>query len=56
MLFRSGFYFASLGDVFLFAGSLILFLNFLGAIWFAMKNCECLADFFGKAKTKEASA
>ena len=52
----SGFYFASLGDVFLFAGSLILFLNFLGAIWFAMKNCECLADFFGKAKTKEASA
>ena len=52
----SGFYFASLGDVFLFAGSLILFLNFLGAIWFAMKNCECLADFSGKAKTKEASA
>jgi cytochrome c oxidase cbb3-type subunit 1 len=52
----SGFYFASLGDVFLFAGSLILFLNFLGAIWFAMKNCECLADFSGKAKTKEVSA
>ncbi len=52
----SGFYFASLGDVFLFAGSLILFLNFLRAIWFAMKNCECLADFSGKAKTKEASA
>ena len=52
----SGFYFASLGDVFLFAGSLILFLNFLGASWFAMKNCECLADFSGKAKTKEASA
>jgi len=52
----SGFYFASLGDVFLFVGSLILFLNFLGAILFAMKNCECLADFSGKAKTKEASA
>jgi cytochrome c oxidase cbb3-type subunit 1 len=52
----SGFYFASLGDVFLLAGSLILFLNFLGAILFAMKNCECLADFSGKAKTKEASA
>jgi hypothetical protein len=52
----SGFYFASLGDVFLFVGSLILFLNFLGAILFAMKNCECLADFSGKTKTKEASA
>ena len=52
----SGFYFASLGDVFLFVGSLILFLNFLGAIWFAVKNCGCLAVFFGKANTKEANA
>ena len=52
----SGFYFASLGDLLLLVGSAILFLNFLGAILFAMKNCECLADFSGKAKTKEASA
>jgi len=52
----SGFYFASLGDVFLFVGSLILFLNFLGAILFAMKNCECLAGFYGSGKTKEAGA
>jgi cytochrome c oxidase cbb3-type subunit 1 len=52
----SGFYFASLGDVFLLVGSLILFLNFLGAILFAIKNCECLASFCGSGKTKEASA
>ena len=52
----SGFYFASLGNIFLLVGSLILFLNFLGAILFAMKNCECLASFCGKAKTKEANA
>jgi hypothetical protein len=52
----SGFYFASLGDVFLFVGSLILFLNFLGAILHAMKNCDCLAGFCGKANTKEANA
>jgi dolichol kinase len=52
----SGFYFASLGDVLLFVGSLILFLNFLLAILFAMKNCDCLAGFCGKANTKEANA
>ena len=52
----SGFYFASLGNIFLLVGSLILFLNFLRAILFAMKNCECLASFCGKAKTKEANA
>jgi hypothetical protein len=52
----SGFYFASLGDVLLFVGSLILFLNFLGAILFAMKNCDCLAGFCGKINTKEANA
>ena len=52
----SGFYFASVGDVFLFVGSFILFLNFLGATWFAIKNCDCLDVFFGKANTKEANA
>jgi len=52
----SGFYFASLGDIFLLAGSLILFLNFLGAILFAVKSCDCLASFCGTGKTKEASA
>ena len=52
----SGFYFASLGDVFLFVGSLILFLNFLGAIRVAIKNCDCFASLFGKDGTKEASA
>jgi cytochrome c oxidase cbb3-type subunit 1 len=52
----SGFYFASLGDLLLLVGSAILFLNFLGAILFAMKNCECLADFCGRGKTKEAGA
>ena len=52
----SGFYFASLGDVFLFVGSLILFLNFLGAILFAMKNCGCLAGICCRDEKKEASA
>ncbi len=52
----SGFYFASLGDIFLLAGSLILFLNFFGAILFAVKSCDCLASFCGTGKTKEASA
>ncbi|MBT4624128.1 MAG: hypothetical protein HOB97_08795 [Verrucomicrobia bacterium] len=52
----SGVYFASLGDIFLLAGSLILFLNFFGAILFAVKSCDCLASFCGTGKTKEASA
>ena len=52
----SGFYFASLGDIFLLAGSLILFLNFLRAILFAVKSCNCLASFCGTGETKEASA
>ncbi|MBT3913009.1 MAG: hypothetical protein HOF22_07420, partial [Verrucomicrobia bacterium] len=52
----SGGYFASLGDIFLLAGSLILFLNFFGAILFAVKSCDCLASFCGTGKTKEASA
>ncbi len=52
----SGFYFASLGDIFLLVGSLILFLNFLGGILFAVKSCDCLASFCGTGKTKEASA
>ena len=52
----SGFYFASLGDIFLLAGSLILFLNFLRAILFAVKNWDCFASFCGTGKTKEASA
>ena len=52
----SGFYFASLGNLFIFVGSLILFLNFLGAIRVAMKNCDCFASLFGKDDTKEASA
>ena len=50
----SGFYFASLGDVFLFVGSLVLFVNFLGAVLFAMKNCGCLAGICCGIKKKEA--
>ena len=50
----SGFYFASLGDLFLFVGSLVFFVNFLGAVLFAMKNCGCLAGICCGIKKKEA--
>ena len=52
----SGFYFASLGDLLLLAGSAILFLNFLGAILFSIKNCGCLAGICCRGEKKEANA
>ena len=52
----SGFYFSSLGDLLLLAGSTILFLNFLGAILFAIKNCGCLAGICCRGEKKEANA
>ena len=50
----SGFYFASVGHLLLFVGSLVLFVNFLGAVLFAMKNCGCLAGICFGIKNKEA--
>ena len=51
----SGFYFSSFGDLLLLAGSTILFLNFLGAILFAIKNCGCLAGICCRGEKKEAN-
>ena len=52
----AGYYFASLGDLFLFIGSLVLFLNLLGALYFAIKNCGCLARICGGLDKKEVNA
>jgi cytochrome c oxidase cbb3-type subunit 1 len=50
------YYFASLGDLLLLVGSAILFLNFLGAILFSIKNCDCLAGICCKGEKKETNA
>jgi len=52
----SGFYFASVGDLFLLLASFVLFVNFLGATVMAMKRCECLAGLCGRGNEKEAKA
>ncbi len=52
----SGFYFASVGDLFLLLASFVLFVNFLGATVMAMKRCECLASLCGRGDEKEAKA
>ena len=52
----SGFYFASVGDLLLLLASLVLFVNFLGALVMAMKRCECLARLLGRGDEKEAKA
>jgi len=52
----SGFYFASVGDLFLLLASFVLFVYFLGATVMAMKRCECLAGLCGRGNEKEAKA
>ena len=52
----SGFYFSSVGDLLLLLASLLLFLNFLGAIIMAMKTCDCFSRLCGKQATKEVKA
>ena len=52
----SGFYFSSVGDLLLLLASLLLFLNFLGAIIMAMKSCDCFSRLCGKQATKEVKA
>ena len=52
----SSFYFASLGGLLLLVGSAILFLNFLGAILFSIKNCDCIAGICCRGNKKEINA
>ena len=52
----SGFYFSSVGDLLLLLASLLLFLNFLGAIIMAMKSCDCFSRLCGKHTAKEVKA
>ena len=52
----SGFYFSSVGDLFLVFASLLLFLNFLYAIIMSMKTCDCFSELFSKGEAKEVEA
>ena len=52
----SGFYFSSVGDLFLVFASLLLFLNFLYAIIMSMKTCDCFSELFSKGQAKEVEA
>jgi len=52
----SGFYFSSVGDLLLLLASLLLFLNFLGAIIMVIKRCDCLSGLCGKQQRKEVKA
>ena len=52
----SGFYFSSVGDLFLVFASLLLFLNFLYAIIMSIKTCDCLSQLFSKEQAKEVEA
>ena len=53
---NSGLYVSSLGNVIFLIGSFLLFLNFIGSIFVAMKNCDCLKIFQNKKQLTQAKS
>ena len=53
---NSGLYVSSVGNVIFLIGSFLLFLNFIGSIFVAMKSCDCLKIFQNKKQLTQAKS
>ena len=53
---NSGLYVSSLGNLIFLFGSFLLFLNFIGSIIVAMKNCDCLKIFQNKQQLNQSES
>ena len=53
---NSGLYVSSVGNLIFLFGSFLLFLNFIGSIIVAMKNCDCLKIFQNKQQLNQSES
>ena len=53
---NSGLYVSSVGNLVFLFGSFLLFLNFIGSIIVAMKNCDCLKIFQNKQQLNQSES